>query len=189
MGRAVFPPLLFNLRPNYCRDNEGNGDLLQKYLCTHCCIQCLRPCSRPLWETPGHSKASLAQSFVGTLFPSPGSRCAHGFVCALQEPVSPVLWKFCNQIPLAYRVKFPGSSQSLCPIPRLAEFDIKFLVYIWQLDEYHMELFHSFEFILMCMLKKCLKSRNLSGLYWQLPRGKLRAIPSIAFGSLNGRDT
>ena len=189
MGRAVFPPLLFNLRPNYCRDNEGNGDLLQKYLCTHCCIQCLRPCSRPLWETPGHSKASLAQSFVGTLFPSPGSRCAQGFVCALQEPVSPVLWKFCNQIPLAYRVKFPGSSQSLCPIPRLAEFDIKFLVYIWQLDEYHMELFHSFEFILMCMLKKCLKSRNLSGLYWQLPRGKLRAIPSIAFGSLNGRDT
>ena len=103
--------------------------------------------------------------------------------------VSPVLWKFCNQIPLAYRVKFPGSSQSLCPIPRLAEFDIKFLVYIWQLDEYHVELFHSFEFILMCMLKKCLKSRNLSGLYWQLPRGKLRAIPCIAFGSLNGRDT
>ena len=32
---------------------------------------------------------------------------------------SPVLWKFCNQIPLAFKVKFPGGSQSLCQIPRL----------------------------------------------------------------------
>ena len=35
-----------------------------------------------------------------------------GFVCTLQESVSPVLWKFCNQIPLAFKVKFPGGSQS-----------------------------------------------------------------------------
>ena len=33
--------------------------------------------------------------------------------------MSPVLGKFCNQIPLAFKVKFPGSSQSLCQIPRL----------------------------------------------------------------------
>ena len=32
---------------------------------------------------------------------------------------SPVLWKFCNQIPLAFKVNFPGGSQSLCQIPRL----------------------------------------------------------------------
>ena len=40
-------------------------------------------------------------------------------VCAVQESASPVLWKFCNQIPLASKVKFPGSSQSLCWIRRL----------------------------------------------------------------------
>ena len=31
----------------------------------------------------------------------------------------PVLCKFCNQIPLASKVKFPGDSQSLCQISRL----------------------------------------------------------------------
>ena len=31
----------------------------------------------------------------------------------------PVLGKFCSQIPLASKVKFPGGSQSLCWIPRL----------------------------------------------------------------------
>ena len=70
-------------------------------------------------ETPGHSQAILAQSLVGSLLLSPGSWCTQGFVCALQESVSPVLWKFCNQIPLAFKVKFPGGSQSLCQIPRL----------------------------------------------------------------------
>ena len=31
---------------------------------------------------------------MGSLLLSPGSWCAQGFVCALQESVSPVLWKF-----------------------------------------------------------------------------------------------
>ena len=39
------------------------------------------------------------------------------FFCALQESVSPVLWKFCNQSPLAF--KLPSDSQSLCQILRL----------------------------------------------------------------------
>ena len=30
-----------------------------------------------------------------------------------------VLWKSCNQILLAFKVRFPGDSQSLCPIIRL----------------------------------------------------------------------
>ena len=30
-----------------------------------------------------------------------------------------VLCKFCDEIPLAFKVKFPGASQSLCQIPRL----------------------------------------------------------------------
>ena len=73
----------------------------------------------PLQETPGHSQASLGQSLMGSLLPSPGSLCAQSFVCALQESVSPVLGKFYNQNPLASKVKFPGGSQSLCQISRL----------------------------------------------------------------------
>ena len=49
---------------------------------------------RPLLKTPGHSPASLGQSLVGSLLLSPGSWCAQGFVCALQESVYPVLCKF-----------------------------------------------------------------------------------------------
>ena len=39
-GQGCVPSLLFDLRPNYGGGNEDNGDLLQKVLCTHCCIQC-----------------------------------------------------------------------------------------------------------------------------------------------------
>ena len=31
----------------------------------------------------------------------------------------PVLWEFCNQISLGFKVRFPGNSQSLCQIRRL----------------------------------------------------------------------
>ena len=48
----------------------------------------------PLLETRGHSRASLGQSFVGSLLLSLRSLFAQGFVCALQESVSPVLCKF-----------------------------------------------------------------------------------------------
>jgi len=37
----------------------------------------------------------------------------------LESLSPPVLWKSCNQIPLALKVRFPGDSQSLCWIPRL----------------------------------------------------------------------
>ena len=56
-----------------------------------------------------------------TLLLSPRSWCTQDFVCALQESVSLVLWMFCNQIPLAFKVKFPGGSQPLCQIPRLED--------------------------------------------------------------------
>ena len=46
-------------------------------------------------------RASLAQCLVGTLLLSLGSQYTKSFVCALQESVSPVLWKFYNQVPLA----------------------------------------------------------------------------------------
>ena len=74
---------------------------------------------KPPNVAPGHSQASLTQSLVGTLILSPGSWCAQGFVGTLHESVSPILWKFCNQIPLASNIKFPWGSQSLCRIPGL----------------------------------------------------------------------
>ena len=48
----------------------------------------------PLPETPGHSWACLGQFLVGSLLLSPGYWCTQGFVCALQDSVSPVLCKF-----------------------------------------------------------------------------------------------
>ena len=68
-------------------------------------------------EPAEHSQASLTQCHLGSLFLSPGSWCTQ--CCALLESVSPVLGEFCNQIPLAFKVKFPGGSDSLCQIPRL----------------------------------------------------------------------
>ena len=62
------------------------------------------------------SRPSVGQPLVGSLLLSPGSWCTQGFVCALQETVSPVLCKFCNQIPPASKVIFPGGSQSLCQV-------------------------------------------------------------------------
>ena len=44
-------------------------------------------------ETPGHPWASLGQTLVGSLLLFPGSWCAQGFVCVLQESVSPALCK------------------------------------------------------------------------------------------------
>ena len=116
-GWGCIPSLLFGLRPNY-----GRGNLLQEGLCRHCCIHCPDPMAghrqpTPPPETPGHSQASLTQSLVGSVLLSPGSCYGQGFVCARQ--VTPVLWKFCNQIPLASKVKFLGASQFLCWIPWL----------------------------------------------------------------------
>ena len=90
-GQGCVPSLLLDLRPNHGGGNEGNGDLLQK---VPCCTQCPQPCSRALPETPRHSWACLGQSVLGSLLLSPGSCCAQGSVCALQESVSPVLCNF-----------------------------------------------------------------------------------------------
>ena len=51
----------------------------------------------------------------------PLSRCLQDFVCALQDwsLFPPALWKSCNQIPLAFKVRFPGDSTFFCWVPRL----------------------------------------------------------------------
>ena len=61
-------PSFFDLIPNYGKGNEDNGQLLQKYLYWHCCIQGPRPCSRPLSK---HASAvdswTLRKVFVSLL--------------------------------------------------------------------------------------------------------------------------
>jgi len=88
-------PSLFDLRPNYGGGSEDNGDLLQKVPCRHCCTECSRPPpTHASVRDPWTLVASLGQSLAESLLLSPGSLCAQGFVCALQESVSPVLCKF-----------------------------------------------------------------------------------------------
>ena len=48
----------------------------------------------------GHAKFCFCPARLESLFP-------------------PVLWKSCNQIPLAFKVRFHGDFQSHCPVPRL----------------------------------------------------------------------
>ena len=57
---------------------------------------------------------------MGSLLLSPRSWHAQDFVCAwVESPFSPVLWKSCNQIGLAFKVRFPGDYQNHFRIPRL----------------------------------------------------------------------
>ena len=70
----------------------------------------------PPQETPGHSRASLGQSLVGSLLLSPGSWCTQGSVCALQESISSVLCKFWQ---LYGGVNEQPPSRGLMPYPSL----------------------------------------------------------------------
>ena len=78
----------------------------------------------PLLETPGHSWASLGQSLVWSLLLSPESWCTQGFVCALQESVSPVLCKFCGSMvglmvtssKRAYAIPRSAAPRALAPV-------------------------------------------------------------------------
>ena len=63
--------------------------------------------------------AKSDSAFCGNTAPFSWILVCTSFVCALQESFTPVLCKFCNQIPLTSKVKFSGVSQSLCQIPRL----------------------------------------------------------------------
>ena len=64
----------------------------------------------PPLEAAGRSQAWLARALVGqcSSLPAPG---AQALACALQRPVSPVLWQLHSQAPLASKVKSPGCPQ------------------------------------------------------------------------------
>ena len=124
VGACSLP--VFELSQKYGR---GNGDLLQKVMpscCAsqNCCCQCPWPRGRPRQprpppETLKHSQARMAQSLVGSLLLFPESWCAQVLLLPPGVLLSLVLWKLHNQIPLTFKVRSPGDSQSLCRIPRL----------------------------------------------------------------------
>ena len=114
-GWGCVPPLWFSLRANYGRGNGGNGELLQKDPLLHCCIQCPWPLSRLLsthisagdsWTLTGKSTS------CGDIAPFSWLLACTRFVCALQEFVFTVMWKFCNQIPLGSEVNMPLNLES-----------------------------------------------------------------------------
>ena len=98
-GQGCVPSLLFDLRPNYGGGNEDNGDLLQKVPCRHCYSQCPQPCIGP---PVTHTSAGVSWTLTGksgsvscgVTAPFSWVLVHTGFVCALQESVSPVLCMF-----------------------------------------------------------------------------------------------
>ena len=123
MGRAVFPPC--------CLIWDQTTVEVMKIMVTsfkrpqaHTAALSAQSCIRPL---PTHSFTRNSWTLTGKFgsvscgVPAPFSWVLvhRRFVCALLKSVSPVLCKFCNQIPLASKAKFPGGSQFLCQIPRL----------------------------------------------------------------------
>ena len=99
MGGAVFPPYCLTwdqtmgevmkiMSSSFIRSCAGTATLSDPDPAADHCW------STPPPETPGHWQASLDQSLVWWLLLSPESWCTQGFVCALQESVFPVLYKF-----------------------------------------------------------------------------------------------
>ena len=95
-------------------------------------LDLLLPVSPSLWWAPAdpglhrRTSSALTRTFWFSLlwghcsFPLGLGACKISFVRSKTEvSVSPVLWKFDNQIPLAFKVRFPQDFQSLCQIPRL----------------------------------------------------------------------
>ena len=122
-GWGCVPSLLFDLRPNYGRRNEDNGVVLKRSRACTVVISALplRQATVYLHLLQRHLDTHRQVGSVsgGVSAPSSWFLVTQGFVCALQESVFPVLCKFCTQIPLASKVKFPLGSQSLCQTPRL----------------------------------------------------------------------
>ena len=93
MGRAAFPPCCLTRGQTMV---EVMKIMVTSFNRSHACTATLsdpnppaghhRP--TPLLETPGHSRANLGQSLVGSLLLSPGSWHTQGSVYALQESIS-----------------------------------------------------------------------------------------------------
>ncbi|CAM9671314.1 unnamed protein product [Rangifer tarandus platyrhynchus] len=91
------------------------------------CSQHPHPCGEPLLtHTSTGGPPILAGSF-GSVSCGVAAPFLWVLVCTrfclcpprLESLFPPVLWKSCNQIPLAFKVRFPGDTQSFCQIPSL----------------------------------------------------------------------
>ena len=104
------------------------------------CIPCLWPHSRLL---AAHASAGDSWTLTGKSgsvscgVTAPFSWPTQGFVFSLQESVSPVMWKFRNQIPMAFQVKFPAGSHSHCQIPGWEICGLRTFGTVWELLWYH----------------------------------------------------
>ena len=105
------------------------GNLLQKDLCQHTVLPRTGAVNAPdpmaghchpclCWRIPNTGRSGS----VSCGFTAPFSWVLVQARCRLCPPrvsVSPVLWKFCNQIPLTFKVIFSRDPQSLCQTPTL----------------------------------------------------------------------
>ena len=99
MGRAMFPPCCLTWSQTIVEVMKIMVTSFQRSHAGTAALSAPNPAGghhwpTPLPETPGHSWANLGQSLVGSLLLPPGSWCAQGSACALQESVSTILWKF-----------------------------------------------------------------------------------------------
>ena len=100
---------------------------MQKQTFSYSCCQLPRPCIEPLLtHTSTGDPPTLAGSFgstsCGVTDPFLGVLVQERFCLYLPRLESlflPVLWKSCNRILLAFKVRFPRDFQSLCQVPRL----------------------------------------------------------------------
>ena len=109
-----------------------------------CCSQCPWPHRRPFsthasawdsWTLIGKS----GSVFCGITAPFSWILVCTRFCCALQESVSPVLWSFCNQIPLAFKVKFLWgfSVPLLDPQVGKSVVGLRIFTTVWELLQYN----------------------------------------------------
>ena len=127
-------------------------------------VQCPWPHGRPLsthtsirdsWTLTGKSGSifcGVTAPFSWVLVHTRFCLCPPRVWCS--SLLSPVLWKFYNQIPLPFKVKFPGGSQSLWWIPRLG-----YLLWALELSQQYKNFFGiivHFEGCLLCGSVVCL---------------------------------
>ena len=160
MGGAVFPPYNLAWGPTLV----GVMAIMVasfKRACarTDCCIQCPWPHGRPLLSILASARDSwMLTGKSGSVFcgvTAPFSWVLVRTRFCLPRVYFPVLWHFCNQIPLAFKVKFPGSSQFLCWIPRLGNL-------LWALE--FLQQCGSFFGIIVLQFVGCLLRGSMVGL-------------------------
>ena len=106
----------------------------------------------PSLETPGHSTGKSGSVSCGVTAPFSWI-LVHTRFCLCPPRVwcpsllSPVLWKFYNQIPLPFKVKFPGGSQSLWWIPRLG-----YLLWALEISQQYKNFFGIIVHFVGCLL-------------------------------------